>query len=169
MWMPEPASTSRPEKAKTNSESVLISWRHLYEMAAGLKHLELKGLQTHIGSQITEPKPFADAIDKIVPVARHLRDRFGIQFFSIGGGIGIVYQGSLESGDQVWWQQKENQAMSIEEYAEAIVPRLQPLQMRVLFEPGRFLVGNAGVSFNSSSLPQEDSKQSFRYCGCRDE
>jgi diaminopimelate decarboxylase len=117
----------------------------VYEMAAGLKHLELKGLQTHIGSQITEPKPFADAIDKIVPVAQHLRDRFGIQFFSIGGGIGIVYQGSLESGDQVWWQQKENLAMSIEEYAGAIVPRLQPLRMRVLLEPGRFLVGNAGV------------------------
>ncbi len=107
--------------------------------------MELKGLQTHIGSQITEPKPFADAIDKIVPVAHHLRDRFGIQFFSIGGGIGIVYQGSLESGDQVWWQQKENQAMSIEEYAGAIVPRLRSLRMRVLLEPGRFLVGNAGV------------------------
>jgi diaminopimelate decarboxylase len=117
----------------------------VYEMAAGLKHLELTGLQTHIGSQITEPKPFADAIDKIVPVAQHLRDRFGIRFFSIGGGIGIVYQGSLESGDQVWWQQKENQAMTIEEYAEAVVPRLQPLRMRVLLEPGRLLVGNAGV------------------------
>ena len=117
----------------------------VYEMAAGLNHLELKGLQMHIGSQITEPKPFADAIDKIVPVARHLRDRFGIQFFSIGGGIGIVYQGSLESGERVWWQQQENQAMSIEEYAGAIVPRLQSLRMRVLLEPGRFLVGNAGV------------------------
>jgi diaminopimelate decarboxylase len=110
-----------------------------------LKHLELKGLQTHIGSQITETKPFADAIDKIVPVVQQLRDRFGIQFFSIGGGIGIVYEGSLESGDQVWWQQKENRAMSIAEYAGTIVPRLQPLQMRVLLEPGRFLVGNAGV------------------------
>jgi diaminopimelate decarboxylase len=117
----------------------------IYEMAAGLKNLELKGLQMHIGSQITEPKPFADAIDKIVPVARHLRDRFGIQFFSIGGGIGIVYQGSLESGEQVWWEQPENQAMSIEEYAGAIVPRLESLRMRVLLEPGRFLVGNAGV------------------------
>jgi diaminopimelate decarboxylase len=117
----------------------------IYEMAAGLKNLELKGLQMHIGSQITEPKPFADAIDKIVPVARHLRDRFGIQFFSIGGGIGIVYRGSLESGEQVWWEQPENQAMSIEEYAGAIVPRLQSLRMRVLLEPGRFLVGNAGV------------------------
>jgi diaminopimelate decarboxylase len=117
----------------------------IYEMAAELKNLELKGLQMHIGSQITEPKPFADAIDKIVPVARHLRDRFGIQFFSIGGGIGIVYQSSLESGEQVWWQQPENQAMSIEDYAGAIVPRLQSLRMRVLLEPGRFLVGNAGV------------------------
>src|SRR4030088_1457591 len=117
----------------------------VYEMAAGLNHLELKGLQMHIGSQITEPKPFADAIDKIVPVARHLRDRFGIQFFSIGGGIGIVYQGSLESGERGWWQEQEDQAKSSEDYAGAIVPRLQSLRMRVLLEPGRFLVGNAGV------------------------
>jgi diaminopimelate decarboxylase len=117
----------------------------IYEMAAGLKRLELVGLQTHIGSQITEAKPFADAIDKLVPLAKNLRDRFGIRFFSIGGGIGIVYQGSLESGDQVWWQQKENRAMSIEEYAGSIVPRLQSLRMRILLEPGRFLVGNAGV------------------------
>jgi diaminopimelate decarboxylase len=133
----------------------------VYEMAAGLKHLELKGLQTHIGSQITEPKPFADAIDKIVPVAQHLRDRFGIQFFSIGGGIGIVYQGSLESGDQVWWQQKENVAMSIEEYAGAIVPRLQPLRMRVLLEPGRFLVGNAGVLLTRVLFLKKTSNKVF--------
>jgi diaminopimelate decarboxylase len=117
----------------------------VYEMASELKNLELKGLQTHIGSQITEPKPFADAIDKILPVASHLRDRFGIKFFSIGGGIGIVYQGSLESGDQVWWRGEEHRAMSIEEYAGTIMPRLQRLPMQVLLEPGRFLVGNAGV------------------------
>jgi diaminopimelate decarboxylase len=117
----------------------------IYARAAGLKHLELKGIQTHIGSQITDAKPFADAIEKIVPLAEHLRNRFGIQFFSIGGGIGIVYQDSLESGDQVWWLHKEHQAMTIAEYAEAIIPRLQPLHMRVLLEPGRFLVGNAGV------------------------
>src|SRR5260221_7818585 len=52
---------------------------------------------------------------------------------------------TLFRSDQVWWQQKENQAMSIEEYAGAIVPRLRSLRMRVLLEPGRFLVGNAGV------------------------
>jgi hypothetical protein len=52
-------------------------------------------LQTHIDSQITEPKPVADTIDKIVPVPQHLRDRFGTQFFRIG----IVLQGSLESGE----------------------------------------------------------------------
>src|SRR6185295_5817516 len=63
----------------------------------------------------------------------------------IGGGIGIVYEESLESGNRAWWQQKENQAMSIEEYAGTIVPKLQSLRMRVLLEPGRFLVGNAGV------------------------
>src|SRR5260221_14192673 len=52
---------------------------------------------------------------------------------------------TLFRSDQVWWQQKENQAMSIEEYAGTIVPRLRSLRMRVLLEPGRFLLGNAGV------------------------
>ena len=55
-----------------------------------------QGLQTQVDSQITEPKPVADTIDKNVPVAQHLRDRFGTQFFRIG----IVYQGSLESGER---------------------------------------------------------------------
>jgi diaminopimelate decarboxylase len=100
----------------------------------------------HIGSQIVETKPFVHAIEKMLPLVRQLKSDSGIEFFSIGGGIGIVYRGSLESGDEVWWKQEEpKHALTIQDYADATVPLLKSLPMRVLLEPGRFLVGNAGV------------------------
>ena len=118
----------------------------IYAEAKALKHIRLRGVQMHIGSQITESRPFAAAIEKMLPVVQRLKAGYGIEFFSIGGGIGIVYRGSLESGDEVWWRQEEQKhALTIEEYARAVVPLLKGLQLRILFEPGRFLVGNAGV------------------------
>ena len=118
----------------------------IYASAKALKHIRLRGVQMHIGSQITESKPFAAAIEKMLPMVQRLKAGYGIEFFSIGGGIGIVYRGSLESGDEVWWRQEEQKrALTIEEYAGAVVPLLKGLQLRILFEPGRFLVGNAGV------------------------
>jgi diaminopimelate decarboxylase len=103
-------------------------------------------VQMHIGSQITEIKPFVQAIEKMVPLVRHLKSECGIEFFSIGGGIGIIYRGSLESGDKIWWKDDEpKHAMTIQDYASATIPLLKSLSMRVLLEPGRFLVGNAGV------------------------
>jgi len=118
----------------------------IYATARSLKHIKLRGVQMHIGSQITESKPFATAVEKMLPVVQRLKAEYGIEFFSIGGGIGIVYRGSLESGDEVWWRPEEQKhALSIEHYARAVVPPLKRLQLRILFEPGRFLVGNAGV------------------------
>jgi diaminopimelate decarboxylase len=82
----------------------------------------------------------------MLPLVHKLKSDSGIEFFSIGGGIGIVYRGSLESGDEVWWKQDEpKHALTIQEYASATVPLLKGLPIRVLLEPGRFLVGNAGV------------------------
>jgi diaminopimelate decarboxylase len=117
-----------------------------YELAASLSHLEIRGLQMHIGSQITDPEPFARAVAKVAPLAEELKRRFSLEFISIGGGIGIVYRGSLESGNAVWWHDGEAQrALTIEQYVQAISPSLRRLNLRVLLEPGRFLVGNAGV------------------------
>ncbi|MBV8814306.1 MAG: diaminopimelate decarboxylase [Verrucomicrobia bacterium] len=118
----------------------------LYEQAAALSHVKIVGVQTHIGSQITESGPFVEALEKLVPLVKRLRDRYQIQFFSIGGGIGIVYRGSLESGNEQWWSDSTTKGgMTIEEYVFAVVPLLKGIGVRVLLEPGRFLVGNAGV------------------------
>jgi len=117
----------------------------VYEAAANLPHLVIRGIQTHIGSQILETKPFVEALQKLVPVVKELQSRYGIEFFSIGGGVGIVYHGALASGQASWWQQAENKRISFEEYAAAVRPLLDDLGLKILLEPGRSLVGNAGV------------------------
>ena len=118
----------------------------LYSRAKAMSNVAIRGVQMHIGSQITDSKPFVQAIEKMLPLVKQLKSDCGIEFFSIGGGLGIVYQGSLESGDKVWWKEDGSKhALTIAEYAKAIIPLLKTLPVRVLLEPGRFLVGNAGV------------------------
>ncbi len=117
----------------------------VYEAAARLPHIAIRGVQMHIGSQITEAAPFAEAIAKITPLVRELKKAYGIEFFSIGGGMGIVYESSLASGSGDWWKRDDTGALTIEDYAAAIVPPLRGLGLRILLEPGRLLVGNAGV------------------------
>jgi diaminopimelate decarboxylase len=119
----------------------------VYEQAAKMHNVEIVGVQMHIGSQIAEAKPFASAIGKVAPIVRELKSKYGIKFLSIGGGMGIVYRPALESGSGKWWRDHggESFAFSVRDYADAIVPELCELNLRVLVEPGRFLVGNAGV------------------------
>ena len=121
--------------------------RAVYERAASMRNLEIVGLQMHIGSQITAANPFASAIEKVVPLLRDLKSKFGIEFVSIGGGMGIIYRRALASGSGKWWHDhaSEPSAFSVRHYADAVVPPLRELGIRILVEPGRFLVGNAGV------------------------
>ena len=114
-----------------------------------MRNIEIVGVQMHIGSQITEAEPFANAISKVTPIVRQLKSKYAIKFFSIGGGMGIIYRRALESGSGKWWHDHgpecAGSAFSIPDYAGAIVPPLRELGIRILVEPGRFLVGNAGV------------------------
>jgi len=119
----------------------------VYEQAAKMRNIEIVGVQMHIGSQIAEAKPFVSAIGKVAPIVRELKSKYGIKFLSVGGGMGIVYRRALESGSGKWWRDHGGEpfAFSVHDYADAIVPELRELHLRVLVEPGRFLVGNAGV------------------------
>jgi len=134
---------SRENKFGIGLDQVLA----VYARAAEMRNIDIVGVQTHIGSQITEAAPFASAIKKVAPVARELKSKYGIKFFSVGGGMGIVYRRALESGSGKWWHDQEGEpsAFSVRDYAHAIVPPLRDLDTRILVEPGRFLVGNAGV------------------------
>ena len=118
-----------------------------YEAAAKYPNLALRGVQMHIGSQLTEVGPFVEAVEKVAPLATELKAKFGISCFSIGGGIGIVYREALASGAQGWWdaQPPGSRPLTPEAYGAALVPWLKPLGLKILLEPGRFLVGNAGV------------------------
>lgn len=118
-----------------------------YAAAARYPHLEIKGVQMHIGSQLTTVGPFVEAVQKVLPFVRELQRTHGIRYFSIGGGIGIVYQDALASGAPGWWEARPDGARPLtpEAYGAALQPLLAPLGLQILLEPGRFLVGNAGV------------------------
>jgi diaminopimelate decarboxylase len=136
----------------------------VYErIAAECPNLEIKGLQMHIGSQLTNIDPFLEAVQKVVPLVTEVKARFGIKFFSIGGGIGIVYKQSLDSGSEGWWQEQGADApLSVKAYADAIVPHLQGLGLRILLEPGRYMVGNAGVLLTRVLYEKKGSAKTFK-------
>ncbi|MEP7071193.1 MAG: diaminopimelate decarboxylase [Verrucomicrobiota bacterium] len=117
----------------------------VYHRAAQMSGIEIRGVQMHIGSQITEVGPFVAAIEKVAGLIAELRGRYPLEFFSIGGGLGIAYHSSLASGESDWWRHQDPPPLTLEAYAAAITPLLTKIGLRVLFEPGRLLVGNAGV------------------------
>ncbi|HEY2139443.1 MAG TPA: diaminopimelate decarboxylase [Chthoniobacterales bacterium] len=135
----------------------------VYERAARLHNIVVRGVQMHIGSQITDAAPFAEAIAKVTPLIRELKQRYGLEFFSVGGGMGIVYRRALESGSGKWWHERDGEAsaFSVADYAAAIVPRLRELGVRVLLEPGRFLVGNAGVLLSRVRYLKQAAQKKF--------
>jgi len=137
----------------------------LYERASKeLPHIRLRGLQMHIGSQLTSIAPFIEAVEKVTPLVRLLKQRHGIEFWSIGGGIGIVYHNSLESGAAGWWQQREGSdaPLTIERYGKELVPRLKDLGLKILLEPGRYIVGNAGVLLTRCLYEKKGLAKTFK-------
>lgn len=131
--------------------------------AASCPHLVIKGLQMHIGSQLTNVAPFLEAVQKVIPLVTEVKAKYGIEFFSIGGGIGINYKQSLDSGDASWWQENaEVHPLTVQAYAEAVVPHLEPLGLRILCEPGRFMVGNAGVMLTKVLYEKRGAAKVFK-------
>src|SRR2546430_7469231 len=135
----------------------------IYERAAKMQNIDIVGVQMHIGSQITEAKPFAEAIAKVAPLVRDLKSKYGIKFFSIGGGMGINFRRALESGPGKWWHEHggESSAFSVRDYADAIVPPLRELGIGILVEPGRFLIGNAGVLLTRVRYLKKSGQKEF--------
>jgi diaminopimelate decarboxylase len=117
----------------------------VYDRAAKMAGIAIRGVQMHIGSQITEAKPFVEAIEKVEPLVEKLNAQYGIEFFSIGGGLGIEYESSIASGSRDWWRTEKSHGLTIADYVAAITPPLTRIGLRIGLEPGRLLVGNAGV------------------------
>ncbi len=104
----------------------------VYQQAAAMPNIAVHGVDCHIGSQITEIAPFIDALDRILGLVDALEKHdIHISHIDVGGGIGITYN--------------EETPPAFKEYTQAILAKLQQKQVKLLFEPGRALVGNAGV------------------------
>ena len=104
-----------------------------YRLASNLDNIEIIGIDCHIGSQITEAEPFEDALKSIKNLIRRIKSELGIQirFVDMGGGLGITYGSETPP--------------SLKEYAKAFLENLAGMDLTLILEPGRVLVGNAGI------------------------
>jgi diaminopimelate decarboxylase len=155
-------STGKSENKFGVDSGVILD---VYERASKeLKNIKLRGLQMHIGSQLTSIAPFIEAVEKVTPLVRELKARHGIEFWSIGGGIGIIYEQSLQSGSVEWWenQMDDERPLTIERYGKELVPRLHDLGLKILLEPGRYIVGNAGVLLTKCLYEKKGTAKTFK-------
>jgi diaminopimelate decarboxylase len=107
----------------------------LYAQAANQRYLTVAGVSVHIGSQITDVGTFQEALERVAGLVRTLRGQgHAIRYIDAGGGLGISYEGA-----------QENFEKQIAEYAKAVLRPLRGLKLHLLLEPGRSIVGPAGV------------------------
>ncbi len=119
-----------------------------YQMAKSLSHVEVTGIHQHIGSQITEIQPFVDALEKLVGFVSELRSAgLDIQFINIGGGLGITYKNETPPHPK--------------ELAKAIRPLLKEAGCTLVLEPGRAIVGNAGILVTSALYHKDSGEKRF--------
>ena len=103
-----------------------------YAMADALEHVDVVGMACHIGSQITEARPFEDALGNLKALVTELKHKgINIGYLDMGGGLGITYENETPP--------------PLTEYAGSIIEQLKEMQLQLILEPGRVLVGNAGI------------------------
>ncbi|MSR65447.1 MAG: diaminopimelate decarboxylase [Verrucomicrobiae bacterium] len=117
-------------------------------VALQFKNVFVRGVQMHIGSQITSVAPYVKAIKKMRPLVERLKALCpNLEFFDIGGGIGITYHNEKPPTPQ--------------QFADAVVPLLKPLGLKILMEPGRFLVGQSGALVTQVQYIKKTSSKKF--------
>lgn len=103
-----------------------------YKMASSLRHIDVVGVHAHIGSQLTDVTPFVDSLKKVVALIETLKGHgINIRYLNIGGGLGITYSDEKPPLPQ--------------DLAHAISPLVKDLGLTLVMEPGRVIVGNAGI------------------------
>ncbi|RVD54515.1 MAG: diaminopimelate decarboxylase [Mesorhizobium sp.] len=130
-----------------------IPWqraRQVYARAATLPGIKITGIDTHIGSQITELQPFDDAFALLVDLVGALRaDGHAIEHVDLGGGLGIPYRVD------------NNPPPLPDAYAQVVRKHVTRLGMKVMFEPGRLIVGNAGILVSEVIFVKEGDAKNF--------
>ncbi|BCH22663.1 diaminopimelate decarboxylase [Mesorhizobium sp. L-8-3] len=130
-----------------------IAWqraRAVYARAAELPGIKVTGIDTHIGSQITELQPFDDAFALLAELVDTLRaDGHAIEHVDLGGGLGIPYR-------------TDNSPPPLPDaYAEIVRKHVTSLGLKVIFEPGRLIVGNAGILVSEVIYVKEGDAKNF--------
>ncbi len=119
-----------------------------YEQARHLEHIEILGVDCHIGSQLTEIAPFVDTLQRLrVLIERLEKMDIPISYLDLGGGLGIVYDREAPPHPR--------------EYAQAILSELEGLSCTLIFEPGRVIVGNAGVLLSKVLYTKRTAQKNF--------
>lgn len=120
----------------------------IYLQAAAMPNIAIHGVDCHIGSQITELSPFLDAFDRVLALVDALaKNDIHIQHIDLGGGIGICYS--------------DETPPEFTEYAKAMLAKLGKRDIKLVFEPGRALVGNAGVLLTKVEYLKHTETKSF--------
>ncbi|MGO9818670.1 MAG: diaminopimelate decarboxylase [Acidocella sp.] len=126
--------------------------RELYRRAAGKQWLDPVGVSVHIGSQITDVKPFGETMERVLTLIRQLRqDGLNISFVDAGGGLGIRYQNASPT----------ERERSIRHYAQALMRPLRGSGVHLLLEPGRSIVAAAGVLITRALYAKENGGKQF--------
>jgi diaminopimelate decarboxylase len=127
------------------------SARELYAKASAARYLKVAGVSVHIGSQITDARPFADAVDRVAALVRELRaDGHRIDYIDTGGGLGIDYQEPVSAFSDC-----------LARYARAITNPLRGLKVHLLLEPGRSIVGPGGALVTSVIYRKDNGGKQF--------
>jgi diaminopimelate decarboxylase len=125
--------------------------RELYAKASGARYLKVAGVSVHIGSQITEFAPFAEAVTRVADLVRQLRsDGHTVKYVDTGGGMGIAYQ-----------DPESEFAASVTSYARAVTSPLKGLNVHLLLEPGRAIIAPAGVLVTRIVYRKENGGKRF--------
>jgi len=119
-----------------------------YRHARELNHIEVRGVDCHIGSQITQVAPFIDALDRLKELIASLRSEgIDVRYLDLGGGLGITYDQETPPHPA--------------DYAKAIMDRARDIDCTFIFEPGRVIVGNAGILVSEVLYTKDNANKRF--------
>jgi diaminopimelate decarboxylase len=119
-----------------------------YRKANEMPHVEVVGVDCHIGSQITQIEPFVDALQRLKELMARLKDEgITVRYLDLGGGLGITYN--------------EEEPPHPEDYARCLLEEMRELDCTLILEPGRVIVGNAGVLLTRVLFTKEGEEKRF--------